>query len=168
MKNIDSYPNIDYENIAQTLRKEILHHHLFVDRKMIKGCSIQEINKLEQENNVVFPESYKTFLKYFGHGLGGYVMGDIVFLYNEISGLTDYLRNEELIYEQDPILPINAFVFAMRNYEQYMFFDASGIEKEPPILSYKENESKFVEVGKSIWDIIKMEINFAKKLKNKS
>ena len=40
------------------------------------------------------------------------VMNDIDILYDDISGLTNLLRNEVLIDEGDPVLPEKAFVFS--------------------------------------------------------
>ena len=150
----------DFEAKAEALNKKMLESGV-ANPDLIKGCSEREISILEKENDVVFPHSYKVFLKHFGRGLGGWVMSDIDVLYDDISGLTDYLKNEVLIEEGDPCLPKKAFVFTGRYGEQFMFFDASGVIKEPPIMYYMENASEFVEKGKSVFDILEGEIEFS-------
>lgn len=135
---------------------------------LIKGCSKQEITKLERENNVIFPQSYKVFLENFGHGLGGRVMNDVDILYDQVFPLTSIARNEILIEEGDPILPEKAFVFSMRYGEQFMFFDASGLIEEPPIFYYMADDTAFKKVGDSIFDILEGEIDFSEKIKLRS
>lgn len=125
---------------------------------LIKGCSESEILKLEQEYSVILPQSYKIFLEHFGHGLGGGIMKEIDILYNDIFSLTHVIRNEILIDEGDPILPDKAFVFTGRYNEQFMFFDASGLEKEPTIMYYMIDEDSFRKIGDSIFDIIEGEV----------
>ena len=125
---------------------------------LIKGCSESEILKLEQEYNVVLPQSYKIFLENFGHGLGGGIMKEIDILYNDIFSLTNVIRNEILIDEGDPVLQDKAFVFTGRYNEQFMFFDASGLEQEPAIMYYMIDEDSFRKIGDSIFDIIEGEV----------
>lgn len=132
---------------------------------LIKGCSESEILKLEQEYNVILPPSYKIFLKNFGHGLGGKIMKEIDILYNDIFSLTNIIKNEILIDEGDPILPDKAFVFAGRYNEQFMFFDASGLEKEPAIMYYMIDEDNFRKIGDSIFDIIEEEVEVSLSIK---
>ncbi|MEM8718334.1 MAG: SMI1/KNR4 family protein [Cyanobacteria bacterium P01_G01_bin.39] len=166
MKNINFNSNQDFHSRAKAIKNIMLELNI-AKAELIRGCSQSEIENLEQEHNVMFPESYKIFLSYFGHGLGGKVMSDIEILYDDISGLTNELRNETLIEEGDPILPDKAFVFASRLGEQYMFFDASGILKEPPILYYKENAPNFSLAGNSIFDVLEREVQLSYNLKLK-
>lgn len=130
---------------------------------LIQGCSEEEIQKLERQHNVVFPISYRTFLKNFGHGIGGKVMSDIDFLYDSLDSLTNIAKNEILIEDGDPILPKQAFVFAMRNGEQFMFFDANGLDEDPPVFYYLEDDEEFTKVGDSIFDIFEEEFKLTKK-----
>lgn len=125
---------------------------------LIKGCSESEILKLEQKYNIVLPPSYKIFLKFFGHGLGGRVMNDCDILYGDIFSLTDTIRNEVLIEEGDPVLPDKAFVFSGRYNEQFMFFDASGLKREPDVMYYMIDEDNFSKIGESVFDIIESEV----------
>ena len=155
----------DFEHRAKTLKNIMLVLEV-AKPDLIKGCSEREISLLEKERDVILPNSYKTFLRYFGHGLGGRVMSDIDILYEdiytsiryEISSYENLLRDEILIEEEDPRLPKKAFVFSARYCEQFMFFDASSLVKEPPILYYMENDKEFTRVGDSVFDILESEI----------
>ena len=146
-----------FEHRANLVKQRMLRSNIAL-KTHIRGCSIDEILILEQRYHIVLPQSYKVFLKHFGHGLGGYVMNDIDILYDNIQGLTNILRNEVLIEKGDPSLPDKAFVFASRYEEQFMFFDASGLLEEPPIYYYIEDAENFDKVGDTIFDILDDEI----------
>ena len=142
------------QNILQTGMGQI---------NLVKGCSEEEIHKLEEKYNVVLPISYRIFLENFGNGIGGKVMNDIDFLYDSISSLTDIARNEILVEKGDPILPKQAFVFAMRYGEQFMFFDANGLSEDPPVFYYMENDPEFTKIGDSIFDIFEKAVGLRRK-----
>ncbi|MEM8718333.1 MAG: SMI1/KNR4 family protein [Cyanobacteria bacterium P01_G01_bin.39] len=167
MKKINFGSHKDFETRAVNLKKIMIELNI-ADPNLIKGCNHQEIMQLEQENNVLFPQSYKVFLKHFGHGLGGRVMNDIDILYEDISGLTNLLRDEVLIEDGDPVLPKKAFVFSARYGEQFMFFDTNRVQSEPAIFYYIENAQNFSQVGDSIFDVLEEEIQLAYTLKLKS
>ena len=167
MNNKNNSTENKFETRARLLKDRILKSNV-AKPELIKGCSEKEISDLEKKCDVVFPESYKVFLENFGHGLGGIILSDIDILYEDIFGLTDRLRNEVLIYEGDPILPKNAFVFATRFGEQFMFFDTSTATDEPPILHYMENHKSFSKVGNSIFDILEKETQLSYRLKMES
>lgn len=164
MNKINFGSNEEFTTRAITLKKIMIELGI-AEPSLIKGCNYQEITQLEKENNVAFPKSYKVFLKYFGHGLGGRVMNDIDILYKDIFGLTDILRNEVLIEKEDPVLPKNAFVFAARYGEQFMFFDSNNLQDESPIFYYMENDKNFTQIGNSIFDALEKEIQLSYELK---
>ena len=90
-------------------------------------------------------------------------MRDIDILYKdiEIESLADWLRDYVLIEESDPVLPEKAVVIAGRYGEQFMFFDGSGLVKEPPIFYYMENAENFKKFGDSVFDLLEDEIEAA-------
>ena len=167
MEDINFDSDKDFETRAKVLKNKMLELDL-AKPNLLRGCSEKEIEKLQLDSNVIFPKSYKVFLENFGHGLGGIIMSDIDILYEDIFELTNQLRNEVLIDEGDPILPKNAFVFATRFGEQFMFFDADASSDEPPILYYMENHESFSKVGDSIFDILENEIKRSYQLKVES
>lgn len=157
MNNKNNSLKNSFETKARLLKDRMLKSNI-AKPELIKGSSEKEISDLEKECDVVFPESYKVFLRNFGRGLGGCVMNDIDILYPNIQSLTDLLRNEILIDEGDPVLPEKAFVFSGRYGEQFTFFDASGLIKEPPIFYYIEYAKNFEKVGNSVFDLLESEI----------
>ena len=154
MNNKNNSSENKFETRARLLKERMLKSNV-AKPELIRGCSEKEISDLEKECDVVFPESYKVFLRNFGRGLGGYVMRDIDILLNRnIQSLTNLLRNEILVDEGDPVLPEKAFVFSNRYGEQFTFFDGSGIVKEPPIFYYMEYDKNFKKIGDSVFDIL--------------
>jgi hypothetical protein len=166
MNNQDSCLENSFELKAKSLKSKMLELNL-ARPDLIKGCSEKEIFELEKKCNVILPKSYIAFLKYFGHGLGGQIMYDIDILCNKILGLTDFLRNEILIEEEDPLLPEKAFVFSARYGEQYMFFDLENPRNESSIFYYKVDDKEFTFIDKTILDILEKQIELSVSLKNK-
>jgi hypothetical protein len=164
MKDKDNCSEKNFIDRAAHLRNCIIQQGLG-DPNLIKGCSELEISKLGKEYNVVFPQSYKIFLRNFGHGLGGRIMRECDILYNDIFSLTNIIKNEILIDEGDPCLPETAFVFSGRYNEQFMFFDANGLVEEPAILYYMIDEENFTKIGDSIFDILEREVKSSLEIK---
>lgn len=128
----------------------------------IRGCSETEIKELEKACGLPLPCSYKIFLKKFGHGFGG-IANDVSFLYEDVFPLTKIAR-EILQYEGDPVLPKNAFVFAMRNREQFAFFEAEKNVNDPPIFYYMEDDEYFTKTKDSIFDFWESELELKEQL----
>jgi len=160
----DNYSEKNFVDRAARLRDCIIQQGLG-DPNQIKGCSELEISKLEKEYNVMLPQSYKTFLRNFGHGLGGRIMRECDILYSDIFSLTNIIRNEILVDEGDPCLPDKAFIFSGRYNEQFMFFDANGLAEEPPIYYYMIDEENFTKIGDSIFDIVEGETKSSLEIK---
>lgn len=130
--------------------------------EQIKGCSEQEIEELEKACELSLPYSYKVFLRNFGHGFGG-VANDVDFLYQDVLPLTNIAR-EILQEEGDPVLPGNAFVFAMRYGEQFAFFEASEGIEDPPTFFYMECDENFTKTDDSIFDFWEEEVKLKEKI----
>ncbi len=67
-------------------------------------------------------------------------------------------------YEGDPVLPENAFVFAMRYREQFAFFEAKKGIEDPPIFFYMEEDENFTKTDDSIFGFWETEIKLKKQL----
>ena len=130
---------------------------------LIKGCSNQEIQKLQKDFNVIFPKSYIVYLENFGHSLGGGLMGEVDVLYDKVGCLTKELRDEVIIEEEGLSIPKSAFVVAARYGEQFMFFDANGLLEEPPILYYMDGDKDFTKVYDSIFGLLEETLESIKK-----
>ena len=111
------------------------------------------------------PAAYKAFLRVAGRN-AGQLMDDIDFLYDKVLGLNtqaiSILDNWE---EGKLVLPDQAFVFAMRQGEQFMFFVADGSLDDPPIYYYFEGRGEFKRAANSIWEVIKAELEMQERLR---
>ena len=165
MKDINFDSDKDFETRAIALKDQMLKLNL-ADPNLVRGCSKKEIEKLEQDNNVILPKSYRVFLENFGHGIGGAIMKEIDILYDNIFNLTNVIRNEVLIDEGDPVLPNKAFVFTGRYNEQFMFFNADGLEEDPSVFYYMIDDEEFRKIADSIFDIVEDEVEVALSIKH--
>lgn len=68
----------------------------------------------------------------------------------------EILRDYE---EYNLSLPIDAFVFAMRNKEQFMFY--SHDNDDPPIMFYMSGDHVISKIADSLWDVIEAELRQA-------
>jgi hypothetical protein len=101
----------------------------------LKGCSPEEISKIETIFDVQLPISYKQFLSVMGKGAGAFMKGSSVF-YDEIFDLRE--GSIELLEENNfKSLPIDTFVFYMHQGYQFAFFYLRNGDN-PPIFYYSE------------------------------
>ena len=139
---------------ATALRNRIIQSKIAKSEYLV-GCSNEEIEALEKACKLILPYSYKVFLKNFGHCFGG-IAYDVDFLYQDVFPLTKIAR--EILQEDDPVLPENAFVFAMRYEEQFFFFEAEENNEAPPIFYYMEGDESFSKRYDSIFDLWEGEV----------
>ncbi|WP_425614152.1 SMI1/KNR4 family protein [Anatilimnocola sp. NA78] len=125
----------------------------------ICGAFEVEIASLETTLGVALPEDYRSFLKAVGHSAGAF-WDDVDFRVKQLVELQS--RAKEMVANwEDGKLPIpnNAFVFAMRQGEQFMFFETGTPLVELPIYFYFEGRGAFSICGTSFWDVIEAELN---------
>ena len=139
---------------ATALRNRIIQSKIATPEHLV-GCSDEEIEALEKACKLTLPYSYKVFLKNFGHCFGG-VANDVEFLYRDVFPLTKIAR--EILQEDDPVLPENAFVFTMRYGEQFFFFEAEEGNEVPPIFYYMEGDESFSKSYDSVFDLWEGEV----------
>ena len=121
----------------QKLLKEVSRT---VSPDYIRGCSPQELVDLEARLNLRLPDTYKQFLLTMGHQAGALFRGTDIF-YRHLAGLRgmaeELLREDETSFE----LPDDAFVFAVHQGYQFMYFHTlSGTDDDPAIYHYEEGE----------------------------
>jgi len=143
-----------FENTAENAKKRIISSNIALPDE-VKGCTEEEIKKLEIVLNVQLPLAYKAFLKVMGHGAGRLMRDADVFL-DVLKGLTKE-ASEILADEEMPPLPDRAFVLAMRNGEQFLFFICDG-EDDPEIFYFMECNDSFEKKYSSFWDFLDDEI----------
>jgi ankyrin repeat protein len=119
-------------------------------RDVMRPCSEAEIARLEQEFNVILPESYKKFLRLMGRGAGGFLETDhwdafypYLFEIGQDDEYADYCDD----------LPEQYFVFASRLGGIFLFFIADGTDNEdPPVYAFGDNyDGTFKKIYDSFW-----------------
>ena len=158
-KSLDARANNLYNRIIQSQ---------LATPEQIKGCSEQEIKKLEQTYNLTLPYSYKVFLQHFGHGFAP-IGNEFHYLYQEALSFTQDERNleQEIRNEKDfnpeELLPENAFIFAMRYDMQIWYFIASeGVED--PIVFYDTGDGDSEKMYESVFDFWEERVTSAEQL----
>ena len=134
--------NFDPEAAVAKMRQ----HGMEREGSEIRGCSAQEITRIENRFQLKLPETYKLFLKAMGKGTGEFLT-DCSVTYPFIICWHD--TAERLFKEQDLKFQSSAFVFLERNAEQVLFFDTADGNDDPPIFRYLEGDAEPVEVCKS-------------------
>jgi hypothetical protein len=105
----------------------------------LKGCTMQEVNKIEGEFGIKLPASYVYFLLLMGKDAGEFLKGSSVF-YNEMFVLRE--SSMELLNENNfKSLPPDTFVFWMHQGYQFAFFDLKEGDN-PPIYFYYEGKTE--------------------------
>jgi hypothetical protein len=121
----------------------------------LKGCSSQEIAKLESFFRIKLPASYVEFLSAMGKRAGSFMRGSSVF-YDEIFDLRQW--SIDLLEDNDfKNLPDNTFVFWMHQGYQFAFFYTNS-EDNPPVYYFSE--------GRTIGDFERTDDTFTDFLEN--
>ena len=154
---------------ANKLKNRMVNSRI-ADPTKIKGCSEEEILVLEKACELSLPYSYKMFLRYFGHSLGGRVMNDVEINYNSVFSLIDDLKDFQSD-DEEPKFPQNTFFFSARYKQQYLFFNLSDANEDPPIFNYTVGHDYFRQTSDSIFDFLEEEIELTEfavsRMKNK-
>lgn len=140
------------------------------DRNKIKGCSEEEILKLEQASELTLPYSYQVFLRYFGHGLGGKIMNDVEYQYDSVFSFIEDLK-EFRADDEEPEFPPNTFFWSARYKEQYLFFIVDENIDAPPIYHWMVDNNYFSKTSDSIFETLEKETKLTEfavsRMKNK-
>ena len=104
----------------------------------IRGCSEKEIAVLEKHFEIIFPRSYREFLKYFGRRAGQLFEGTDCF-YEQLWDLRNWA--EDLILENGLAfrVPRDAFVFSMHQGYEFLYIPTDAGD-DPPVYQYVEDQ----------------------------
>jgi hypothetical protein len=105
----------------------------------IRGCSLEDIRKIESSVKGQLPKSYVMFLLAMGHGAGSFFKGTDIFYPNLLENRR---RAEELLDEINSSFKLleSDFVFAIHQGYQFMYFDVAELSSDPPVYYYMEGE----------------------------
>ncbi len=107
-----------------------------VNHRDLKGCTVAEIELLEQHHQLKLPNVYRAFLQLVGHDARGYQVGSN---YDYPWLLTSKeFANELLARNERPPLPDNTFVFWGHQGYQFCFFYTDTAEGNPLVYYYNE------------------------------
>jgi SMI1 / KNR4 family (SUKH-1) len=121
----------------------------------IKGCSEAELKLLESTLNILLPEPYKVFLRYFGHGDGGgggYFFEDSDWMYSCICESTLFVR--DILNDCDKLseIPQQFIVFASLYNECFYLLDIFPGQHQ--IYLWDRTENKIIIQYSSLWNLI--------------
>ncbi len=103
----------------------------------IGGCTEGELQELERLVGLPLPPVYGDFLRAMGHGAGGFLQGTDLW-FADLGDINE--AAVELVEEaEDVSLPDSAFVFAMHQGYQFLFFVASGAA-DPEVFRFVEED----------------------------
>lgn len=108
-------------------------------KDQIKGCTQEEIRKLETYHKITLPKSYKDYLLTMGV-YAGVFDGDLSIYYKDLFNLKkralEMLRydNSEVILQDD------AFIFNTFDGEGFSYFQTDINNEDPPVYVYYTGE----------------------------
>ena len=125
----------------------------------IIGCSDAELTQIAANAGRELPTAYREFMTKFGKKAGRFLR-DVEIFYPAVLNLKPVAA--EIVHDYEEIrieLPPQAFVFAMRQKEQFMFFD--GNSDEPPVKFYMSGDSEIITIARTFWEVIESELDIA-------
>ncbi len=128
-------------------------------KNAIVGCSDEELNAIACVAKRELPIPYREFMAAFGHKAGRFLR-DIDMFYPGVLSLRPIAEEIVTDYEEfNAELHPSAFVFAVRQKEQLMFFDDMG--DDPPVKFYRSGQPAITTIARSFWDVFESELNQA-------
>lgn len=124
------------------------------------GCSVEEIEAIKAGQNVTeLPTLYNEFLETIGKGAQGLYVGTNIYYDDNLYKLKDFAN--ELLQESESNfeLPENAFVFAMHQGYQFLYFLCEETD-DPTVFYYIENLSAPEKKYPSLTEFFKSTIYF--------
>ncbi|MCG6155937.1 SMI1/KNR4 family protein [Rubinisphaera margarita] len=108
----------------------------------IRGCTSEEIERVEQDAGSPLPLAYREFLARMGRGALRFYYGTDIF-FPAVLGLT--LAARELVAEEESRLQLPDDAIAIIMHQGYQFcFIRSSEGDDPPVYYYMEQSSEFI------------------------
>ena len=117
---------------------DLLIENKIAIRDELKGCSENEIERLEKYIHANLPQSYRKFLALMGHKAGIFHRGSD-YSYKDLFHLTKDTR--EMLADGPFKLPEDAFVISSHQGYIFAYFILSD-DDDPPVYTYMETESE--------------------------
>lgn len=141
---------------STVLRQRLLASGL-ADAASIHGCTRSELDQIEVVAQRPLPSPYTDFMAHFGKGAGRF-MRDVEIFFPEVLHLKPIALEILKDYEELELsLPSSAFVFAVRNKEQFMCF--CDIADDPPVQFYMSGDVAISTIAATFWQLIESELD---------
>jgi hypothetical protein len=126
-------------------------------------CTEEDLREVARYAPGPLPMAYLDFLYAIGRGAGDFLSDQDIY-YPRIFDL-HHDANVVLDNEGGPrlTLPADAFVFSVRNLEQFLFFHADGQADNPRIYHYIDSQLRFRPAG-TFWDFVEEELAICENL----
>ena len=148
---------------ATTLIDRLLVSRIVRENEIL-GCTELEIERVKETSGLVLPTAYIDFLRAVGNGAGQF-LADVEIFYPAMMCLntkaSKMLKNWE---GEELILPTMAYIFAMRRFEQFMYFVCDGSSENPFVYRYVEGSHCFSQ-RESFWDVVEAELTMAEEIR---
>ncbi len=102
------------------------------------GCTSEEIRHLEVGLRLHLPKAYREFLSQCGKGAGKFLVGTD-WTFAKLTGVQQDAVKLASSCGIDGLLPLHAFVFAMHQGYQFLYFDCDQSD-DPPVMLFLEGE----------------------------
>jgi hypothetical protein len=121
----------------------------------IRGCTDADLTRVEAAAGRPLPASYVRFLTLVGRGAGAF-LNDLTAFFPAVLALTDRHRLETPRYS---VLPDDAFVFADRHGEQFLFFRLSDGPADAAVYLWTDERPRRTrKVFDSVWGFVEDEL----------
>lgn len=107
---------------------------------IVKGCSPQQIENIENIYGSQLPEFYKIYLGYFGVEAGSYLKGTRAFYKDLVASHSITMGMLDLLKENNISAPDNLFAITLHQGYVGSFFILNELEEDPIIYNYEEGE----------------------------
>ena len=143
---------------TQQIQERLISSGLATPDSII-GCSDTELTQIATCAGRELPTAYRQFMAKFGKKAGRFLR-DVEIFYPAVLGLRSVAEEIVRDYEEFQIeLPSSAFVFSMRQKEQFMFFD--DYSDDPPVKFYMSGDAGFTTIANRFWEVIESELEVA-------
>ncbi|QIB74506.1 SMI1/KNR4 family protein [Halogeometricum borinquense] len=119
----------EYSDLGEEITAQILDTGLAADAE-IKGCSAEEIDRIERECEVALPEAYRSYLQHIGKSAGDFLRGYTCH-YPQI--IQEQAKAERVVKRETTATELDRhrFVFAGSQGVTFFYFDVR--KPDPPV-----------------------------------
>jgi len=125
-------------NAVRTAQKRLTEAGL-AQPGALTGCTVAEIELLEDGFSLALPPCYRDFLELMGRDAGEFLVGSDY----SFPKLLAFGKDAERLLRDSAVdyaLPATAFVFLFHQGYTFLFFDCQDHAEDPPVFMFTEGE----------------------------